>query len=381
MATLQSSPDAVVIAGGGFAGLFCALAIRERLPERTVVLVEPQERFVFQPLLYELLSGELQSWEVAPPYRELLSSRRIVWLQDKVAKIDLNAAQLTTTGGHQLGWGDLVLATGTESNDFGIPGVRDNAGAFRGLADVGVLRERIRQLRLQRQREAALVIVGAGPTGVELACKAADLLEGAARVHLIEMGEQILPRSSSFNREKAVAALERRQVKLQLSTAVTSATNDRINLSDGTTVLHNGLIWSAGSRPSIPTITPSVSTKTGIEIGADLRIKDHPHVFAIGDSAHCPENPWPSTAQVAMQQGTAVAEALNVMNAGGDPEPFQFQDRGEMLSLGLGDATLTGMGVTLAGPLAFTLRRATYLTRLPGLSLGLRSAGAWFLNR
>ena len=177
MATLQSSPDAVVIAGGGFAGLFCALAIRERLPERTVVLVEPQERFVFQPLLYELLSGELQSWEVAPPYRELLSSRRIVWLQDKVAKIDLNAAQLTTTGGHQLGWGDLVLATGTESNDFGIPGVRDHAGAFRGLADVGVLRERIRQLRLQRQREAALVIVGAGPTGVELACKAADLLE------------------------------------------------------------------------------------------------------------------------------------------------------------------------------------------------------------
>ena len=82
-----------------------------------------------------------------------------------------------------------------------------------------------------------------------------------------------------------------------------------------------------------------------------------------------------------MQQGNAVAEALAVMNAGGDPEPFQFQDRGEMLSLGLGDATLTGMGVTLAGPLAFTLRRATYLTRLPGLSLGLRSAGAWFLNR
>ena len=97
MATLQSSPDAVVIAGGGFAGLFCALAIRERLPERTVVLVEPQERFVFQPLLYELLSGELQSWEVAPPYRELLSSRRIVWLQDKVAKIDLNTTQLSTT--------------------------------------------------------------------------------------------------------------------------------------------------------------------------------------------------------------------------------------------------------------------------------------------
>ena len=81
-----------------------------------------------------------------------------------------------------------------------------------------------------------------------------------------------------------------------------------------------------------------------------------------------------------MQQGEAIAAALAAMATGNDPEPFQFQDRGEMLSLGIGDATLTGLGVTLAGPLAFKLRRATYLTRQPSLSIGLRSAGAWLLN-
>ena len=91
--------------------------------------------------------------------------------------------------------------------------------------------------------------------------------------------------------------------------------------------------------------------------------------------------PWPASAQVAMQQGEATAAAIANLRMKKLPQPFQFEDRGEMLSLGVGDATLTGMGLTLAGPLAFQLRRATYLTRLPGLSLSLRSAGAWLLNR
>ena len=82
-----------------------------------------------------------------------------------------------------------------------------------------------------------------------------------------------------------------------------------------------------------------------------------------------------------MQQGDATAAAIAQLRMEEEPQPFQFEDRGEMLSLGVGVATLTGMGLTLAGPLAFQLRRATYLTRLPGISLGLRSAGAWFLNR
>ena len=82
-----------------------------------------------------------------------------------------------------------------------------------------------------------------------------------------------------------------------------------------------------------------------------------------------------------MQQGEAVGDAIAALQAGEEPQTFEFQDRGEMLSLGIGDATLTGLGITLAGPLAFQLRRATYLTRMPGLSVGVRSAGAWLLNR
>ena len=376
------SPEAVVIVGGGFGGLFSALAITARLPDRPVVLIEPQEHFHFQPLLYELLSGELQPWEVAPTYRELLSSRGICWIQDRVTTINLAGQELTTASADRLTWSDLVLATGTEPNDFGIPGVREHAFGFRNLKDVTHLRERVQDLRQQHEKDAALVIVGAGPTGCELACKLADLLGGSARIHLVERGPGILPRSTAFNRERATAALERRQVCLHLDTAVSRVDKDRVSFNDGSSLRHHGLIWSAGSRPSLPRTEPP-QTKPGeaLSIAADLRVLGQEHVYALGDCARYGDDPWPATAQVAMQQGDAIAAALSAVGQGQDPEPFQFQDLGEMLSLGVGDATLTGLGITLAGPLAFRIRRATYLTRMPGLSLGLRSAGAWLLNR
>ena len=382
MTTLLSSPETVVVIGGGFAGLFSALAVSERLPERPVLLIEPRDRFLFQPLLYELLSSELQGWEVAPTYRQLLSSRGICWLQDRVINIDLNNQELTTAASGALQWGDLVLATGTELNDFGVPGVREHACSFRDLKDVAHLRALVRELNKRREPDAAVAIIGAGPTGVELACKLADMLDGAARIHLIERGDGILPNSASFNRERAAAALERRDVCLHLNTAVTEVHADRVCFRDGTLLPHSGLTWSAGSSPTVPDIRPDPDHAKGpLKIGRDRRLLGHQHVYVPGDCGRCSVEPWPATAQVAMQQGEAVAAALQDTSNNQEPKPFQFQDRGEMLSLGIGDATLTGLGITLAGPLAFKIRRATYLTRLPGLSLGLRSAGAWLMSR
>ena len=132
----------------------------------------------------------------------------------------------------------------------------------------------------------------------------------------------------------------------------------------------------------MPSISPAPVLERGrLAVNDDLRLVGRANSFALGDLSSRPGHPWPASAQVAMQQGDATAAAIAKLRVKEEPQPFQFEDRGEMLSLGVGDATLTGMGLTLAGPLAFQLRRATYLTRLPGLSLGLRSAGAWLLNR
>ena len=382
MTSPTSSADAVVIVGGGFGGWFAALAIQKRLPHWRVVLIEPRREFLFQPLLYELLSHEMQEWEVAPQYNELVSHNGICWLQDEVVSIDRSNHTLKTGSGECIPWKQLVLATGSQPNDFGIPGVKEHSRGFRNLSDVRELRQRIQELENQRRTNAALAIVGAGPTGVELSCKLADLLNGTARINLIEKGDSILPNSSAFNRERASAALERKDVCLHLNTDVARVEDDRVVFAEGEEIEHQGLIWTAGSQVNLPSVQPLPELHRGrLAINADLRLQGSDDVFAIGDIASNGDHPVPANAQVAMQQGEAVGDAIAALQAGEEPQTFEFQDRGEMLSLGIGDATLTGLGITLAGPLAFQLRRATYLTRMPGLSVGVRSAGAWLLNR
>ena len=381
MRSPSSPSDAVVIVGGGFGGLFTALALQRRQPACPIVLIEPRDRFLFQPLLYELLSDELQTWEVAPRYDQLLNNN-VCWIQDSVVRIDQTSQSLELASGDCLGWGQLVLATGSKANDFGIPGVKEHGSGFRDLSDVSRLKQWITSLRQQRDGDAGLIIVGAGPTGVELGCKLADLLDGAVSLRLVELGHEILPGSTAFNRERAQAALERKGVMVQLNASVREVTASTAVLADGTVLRHGGLLWTAGSSPSIPSISPAPVLELGrLAVEADLRLAGSVNIFALGDLSSRPGSPWPASAQVAMQQGEATAAAIATLRRGDEPQPFQFEDRGEMLSLGVGDATLTGMGLTLAGPLAFQLRRATYLTRLPGLSLGLRSAGAWLLSR
>lgn len=385
----------VVIVGGGFAGLTLALQLSRQSPRPPIVLVEPQPQFAFLPLLYELLSGELQAWEVAPRYDDLLQSSGIALIQDRISTIHWQDHTVVTMGGQRLRYAQLVLATGSQPNDFGVPGVKEHALHFHSLNDVARLRQLVKSLNRpsgagNEKSSPALAVVGAGPTGVELACKLADLLEGRATIHLIEQGEQVLPLARAFNREQALNTLQRLHIHCHLNARVEtmSATSVTFTGEGRTTSLHHqGLIWTAGSKPRRPTLVPELSQRPGrLAVDEQLRSLDIPDCVVIGDLAvHQPADgtatPWPSTAQVAMQQGEAAAATVMALRQSQDPPAFRFNDLGEMLSLGKGNATLTGMGMTLAGPLAFKLRRLTYLARLPKASLGLRSAGAWLLSR
>jgi len=385
----------VVIVGGGFAGLTLALQLSRQRPRPPIVLVEPQPQFAFLPLLYELLSGELQAWEVAPRYDDILQSSGIALIQDRVSAIHWQDHAVVTLGGQRLTYGQLVLATGSAPNDFGVPGVKEHALHFHSLEDVSRLRQLVRTLSrgtgsADEDPTPALVIVGAGATGVELACKLADLLEGRASIHLIEQGDQVLPLARAFNREQALVTLKRLKIHCHLQARVETISADNVLFSqDGrtTTLHHKGLIWTAGSKPRRPPCVPELSQTEGrLAVDEQLRSLDLPDCVVIGDlGIHQPADghakPWPSTAQVAMQQGEAAMATVMAMRRNQEPPAFHFNDLGEMLSLGKGNATLTGMGMTLSGPLAFKVRRLTYLARLPKASLGLRSAGAWLLSR
>ena len=388
----------MIVVGGGFGGLTTALTLAAATDGPPVLLIEPQERFLFLPLLYELLSGELRRWQIAPRYADLLAGHGVAWLQERVVTINHAARELRTDGDRTLTYSALVIATGGRANSFGVPGVSEHALAFRSLADVERLQELVRRLRLRLRPLQRLAVVGAGASGVELACKLADLLAGAAVIELVEQGPELLPGSKAFNREQAHLALQQRDVRLRTHTRVAAVLADGLELQRGSpdpsatapveSLRCEAVIWTGGVAPCVPGLDPPIGLdrRGRLPCDAELRVIGTEGVFALGDAAACPlgadashpaTTTAPATAQVAYQQAACVAANLQHLRHNDALEPFQWNDLGEMLGLGVGQATLTGMGFTLAGPAAFQLRRLAYLARLPGPLHRLRVAGGW----
>lgn len=387
----DAAVDPVIVVGGGFGGLTTGLNLAGGgvVP---VLLIEPRERFLFLPLLYEVLSAELRRWEIAPRYGDLLAGRGVAWLKERVVAINHADRRLRTDGGRELSYSALVVATGGRPQTYGIPGVLEHALGFRSLEDVDRLQQLVHRLRLQPQPQQRLAVVGAGASGVELACKLADLLDGAAGIELIEQGPELLPGSRSFNREQAHLALRRRDVHLRTHTRVAAVHATGLELQGGATdsasagalepLACEAVIWTGGVTACVPEFTPPVPLdhRGRLPCDADLRVIGTEAVFALGDAAACPlddQSSHPATAQVAYQQAGCVAANLVHQRHGEPLEPFRWNDLGEMLGLGIGEASVTGMGLTLAGPAAFQLRRLAYLARLPGPQHQLRVARGW----
>lgn len=389
VATPASAP--VVIVGGGFGGLYSALALAARRQHPPILLIEPNDRFLFLPLLYELLSGELRSWEIAPRYDTLLAGKGVAWLQDRVVRINTEASRVQTAAGRELAYSRLVIATGAQANSFGIPGVAEHSLGFRTLADVERLQRLIHSLRERARPLQRMAVVGAGASGVELACKLADQLQGRAIVEVIEQGPGLLPQAKAFNREQADRALQRRDVRLRTHTHVEAVEAGRVALQGPGGPEHlsvDGVIWTAGLRFQAPELSPASTTATDrlgrLMCEPTLQLRNHPHVFALGDIAHVNAEhegqALPASAQVAFQQAECLAGNLLKSLAEEPLEPFHYNDLGEMMSLGEGEASLTGGGFTLAGAAAFQIRKLAYLTRLPGPSHQLKVAAGWLAD-
>jgi NADH dehydrogenase len=373
----------ILIIGGGFGGLYTALELAKRPNHPPLLLIEPNERFVFLPFLYELLSKELALWQLAPRYDNLLAGHGIGWLKDRVSAIDAETSQVETEAGKKISFSRLVIATGAKPFSFGVPGVETHAHSFRNLADVNWLGSLIDKIKQNPKPLQRIAVVGAGPTGVELACKLADQLQGAALVELLERSPQCLGNGKAFNREQALLALQRRDVRLRCQCQVLSVDADGLELKLNQTETVERLsaaavIWTAGQQGQPPPSQLQQLSNGKLPCLANLQLEGHPTIFCLGDAAFVPHEPaLPATAQVAFQQAPLLAGNL-IRSLKGEPlADFVWRDLGEMLSLGIGEASITGMGVTLAGPAAQQLRRWVYLTRLPGEQLPLKVAAGW----
>jgi len=379
------TPQRICILGGGFGGLYTALNLDAKPWDATqpieITLIDRQDRFVFLPLLYELLSEELQTWEIAPPFVELLAETNVRFIQAGVTAIDLEQRQVTleptdTTQTLQtLNFDRLVLALGGESAVLALPGVMEHTYRFRTIADAYRLQEKLKELELSERDHVRIAIVGGGYSGVELACTLADRLGERGRIRIVERSEMILPTSSTFNRDVARKTLADRGVWVDYETEVTAVTADSLTLKyreQLDTLPADVVLWTTGTE--VPEIVRSLSLPQSdrgqILTDATLQVQTHPEIFALGDLADCYDangQKVPTTAQAAFQQADYAAWNIWASLTDRPLLPFRYQNLGEMMTLGYENATLSGLGVSIDGAAAHILRRLIYLYRLPTL--------------
>lgn len=386
---MSEQPTRICILGGGFGGLYTALRLSQlpwEKPQRPeIILVDQNDRFLFTPLLYELLTGELQTWEIAPPYEELLVNTGVRFTQAAVDGINVEERQVQLHDGPEFAYDRLVLAMGGETPLDMAPGVMEYGMGFRTIADAYRLEERLRILEESDQEKIRVAIVGAGYSGVELACKLAERLGDRGRLRLIEMSDMILRTSTDFNRDAAHKALNDRSVWIDLETSVASIEPDTISLlykGQVDTIPVDLVLWTVGTRvaPVVRALSLKQSQRGQLTVTPTLQAIDHPEIFALGDLADCHDaegQQVPNTAQAAFQQADYTAWNIWASLTGRPLLPFRYQHLGEMMTLGIDNATFTGLGIKLDGPLAYLTRRLAYLYRMPTLDHKLKVGLNW----
>ncbi len=396
----MTSVPRICILGGGFGGLYTALRLNQLVWENNqkpeITLIDRQTNFVFTPLLYELITGEMQGWEIAPPFAELLKGTDIRFIQGSVDYIDKTQKSVTLEDGTELEYDRLVLALGCETPADNVPGVTEYAIPFRSLQDAYRLDEKLRLFESSTTEKIRVAIVGAGYCGVEVACKLADRLKERGRIRLIQSRDTILPNAPKFNRDAALKALEQRGIWIDLETSVSEITAGSIGLiyKGQTDIIPAEVVmWTVGNQvsPAINHFELPLNPQGKIAVTATLQVTEYPDIFALGDAAAILDvegvehESIPSTAQVAFQQSDFVAWnvwsslTVGVASPGENRPllPFRYTNLGEMMALGNDNAVLSGLGIQLDGPLAYLARRLVYLYRLPTLDHQLKVGFNW----
>lgn len=377
----------ICILGGGFGGLYTALSL-SRLPwavSPEIILIDKSDRFLFTPFLYELVTGEMQEWEIAPTFAELLIDTGIQFVQGLVTNIDFVTKQVEVNIGQRsfIEYDRLVLAIGGETPMDLVDGAAEYAIPFRNLNDFYRLNSKLELLEASSRDKIRVCIAGGGSSGVELACKIADRLQTHAkdrgRVRLVDRNPKILANSTEANRKIAELALSQRGVWTDLNTRVSQITDGEITLdyADGSDTLPiDILLWTVGSTFSkmlqnLPIEHNRQHYRQGaIATESTLQVKGYADVFAIGDIASLENygDQLPATAQVAFQQSQYCA--WNIW-ASLNQKPlvnFSYIPLGEFISLGVDGAVASILGkFSIDGLPAHAMRRFAYLLRMPTL--------------
>jgi NADH dehydrogenase len=394
----------VLIIGAGFGGLRLARALR-RVPV-DVTVIDRHNYHLFVPLLYQVATAGLEAESIAQPVRRILrGSPNARFRLAEAEDVDF-ARQVVFTNHGELPYDYLVIAAGSATNYYGLESVARRTSGLRTLDDAEEVRDRVLRMFEQAAVTASdqargelmtMVIVGGGPTGVELAGALAELRAHAlpkdfpgldlsqTRILLVESAGRLLPGFPDMSRDRAAAQLRAMSVELRFGAEVASADDHGVTLADGERIPAGVVIWVAGMRA--PRLADALHVLQGasgrVVVDETLQLPGHPEVFVIGDMAHLgkpEEKPHPMMAPVAIQQADLVAKNIDRLLRGQQPQPFSYKSSGTMVTIGRRAAIANVFGLQLSGLVAWVLWLTVHLYWLIGFRNRLLVLINWIWN-
>lgn len=379
----------VVIIGAGFGGLKAASVLAKA--GVSVLLLDRNNYHTFVPLLYQVATAELEPEQIAYPVRSFLRGQpNVSFLQAEVRQVDFLAKTIETDR-EIINYDFLILATGSQSQFLGVPGAATYALPMRSLCEAIALRNHVLSCFEQAVHEPSptrcqqlltFIIVGGGPTGVELAGGLIELIQGAlvsdypelnlrrSRVILLQSNERLLASFPQRLGAYTQKQLRKMGVKIHLNSKVRKVTSEAVYLEDDTIINAETIIWTAGVEANAPETAPAVSTamKGKLVVQPTLQLRDHPQVYAIGDLAYLEQDgkPLVGVAPVAIQQGVAAAKNIARQLRGLSPQPFNYVDKGRAAIIGRNAGVVQARKFSVTGFPAWLVWLSIHLFYLPG---------------
>lgn len=391
----------VLIIGGGFGGISAAKLLRKS--GYHITIVDRSNHHLFQPLLYQVATAALSPGDIAVPIRAIFSKKsNIHTVLGEVTEIDRNGKTIRLNNGRELSFNYLVLAPGAQYNYFGNDHWKEYAPGLKSLKDALSIRERI-LLSLEEAEQIGnpvervpyltYVVIGGGPTGVEMAGAIAEIAKrnmmrdyknlspNETRVYLVEAASRILNGYPESLSERAREDLEKMGVRVLLNTPVTDIQKDGLLLGREKIETPN-IIWAAGvvASPLVGLLGVECDRQGRAKVNPDLSIQGFPDIFVIGDAAHLADDegqPLPALAPVAIQQGEYAGRIIKNQTPVKERKPFQYTDKGTMATIGRAKAVAEIRGFKFSGFIAWVLWSVVHILFLIGFRNRFRVFAEW----
>ena len=387
----------VVILGGGFGGLAAARALHKAAD---VTVVDRHNYQTFLPLLYQVSTAGLAADHVAYPIRGALRKTPVKFRMGSPISIDHKNKEVKLDSSELLKFDHLIVALGSVTADFGIPGVSEFTLGMKSVAEALNIRAEIMRrfedlCRFEDETKLSITVIGGGPTGVEMAGAIAELIRGPLKsdqaqaashisISLIEAGPRLLPPFAPSLSARTKKDLEKLGVKVLLNAAVQEVEHRKIKLKDGSTIASEITIWAAGVKGNDAIVQLNLPTSgTRVAVEPTMQVKNYPYIWALGDIAASVDkngNQLPMVAPVAIQQGKFIAKQIARVSKSQKLASFKYLDKGSMATIGRNKAVVQVKGIKISGALAWLIWLWLHLFYLLGGRNKIGTMADWTWN-